>query len=616
MIVGTAVHAAADTARPTGPVEVVQVVQTPAHSVPLVASRAAWARVYVQTNRRGAMLLRGRLRVRSAGRADTMLDVAAPAKLSPAKSGQAGSKRGQWDGALNFLLPASLMRPGALELSLGAVFTPTGDAVVCAECDAATRTVVVRQAALLQVKAVGFRYKTETGTISPRPVDFEALAAWLRRAYPVTKVTVERVTVDAPASLDCASLNTLVARLRALDLKGGQDPRTHYYGMLHDGGRDDLSIRGCSNGIPLRPDPSVVASGPTGEPRGNYAWDRDSSYGDWYGGHEIAHTLGLRHPGWCNQAVADPVARKRYPGGAISNSKEQGLGLDWDGASPPVLLGGTTAYDVMTYCRSVWVSAYTDSLLLERVYAEEAEYRKGYWTPGSADGPLLNVIARFNNLTLPAGQIENVFSVPFRGRTPATDSAMFAAAPPSYRVQIRLSGGGAVLAVADAVIQPDEIDDPEAPPGQPQRRGGTVNAYLYDLPGLALIEVLRGGSVVASRRVTSLPPQRVGAPAVRVFPESYEFRWSAVDPDPSVEGITYYLQVMREPANGWSTVDETQYRAFTVSRADVRAAPRFRIRVIASDGKNDAVILTSCDLAAPPRPGAPGAGDVCPRPGG
>ena len=85
----------------------------------------------------------------------------------------------------------------------------------------------------------------------------------------------------------------------------GEDGRVVYYGVVDDGGG---FMRGKAAGIP-----GTIAAGPSGP--GDWGWDFDGSYNDWYGGHEIGHTRGRYHAEFCG---AGGGAAYPYPGGRIS----------------------------------------------------------------------------------------------------------------------------------------------------------------------------------------------------------------------------------------------------------------------------------------------------------
>src|SRR5207237_5618983 len=141
-------------------------------------------------------------------------------------------------------------------------------------------------------------------------------------------------------------INAQLAAIRAQDVAAGVDKRTHYYGMVADGG---FFMRGFAAGIPGQPDPSVVASGPTGP--NSWGWDFDGSYGDWYGGHELGHTFGRKHPGFCGESHDDPSSP--YPAGQLASSDSSFVGFDvGDGGLniPMAALPGTKWHDFMTYC--------------------------------------------------------------------------------------------------------------------------------------------------------------------------------------------------------------------------------------------------------------------------
>jgi hypothetical protein len=103
-----------------------------------------------------------------------------------------------------------------------------------------------------------------------------------------------------------------------------------------------------------------VAAGPTGSPAdypGNplLSWDTDGSFGDWYAGHEIGHTLGT----WHAPCGVDSPPWEHYPypngviGGPISEpNRYYGFDIDTRAIYTP------TWHDMMTYCPYQWISDY------------------------------------------------------------------------------------------------------------------------------------------------------------------------------------------------------------------------------------------------------------------
>ena len=172
--------------------------------------------------------------------------------------------------------------------------------------------------------------------------------------------------------------------------------RTHYYGLIYDGGAPDHLnfIEGCSShpdptrgGIPSDgPYPDTTAVGPVG-PAGNvgppqYSWDTDRSYGDWYAAHELAHTFGRLHlrvaTGCTSNATADlddnDVDGRVSPNPPI---EPYYVGLDsgdnlTSGPLPIAAVPGSK-YDIMTYCNPVkWIGPYTYEGIRKRLAEENA----------------------------------------------------------------------------------------------------------------------------------------------------------------------------------------------------------------------------------------------------
>jgi hypothetical protein len=131
------------------------------------------------------------------------------------------------------------------------------------------------------VRLVRLRYTMGTPPVTHEPsaTDVLLIESWLRRAYPIAQLQLTTTTVTAtptPPFL-AADINAQLIALRAVDVSTGTDVRTHYYGMVADGG---FFMRGRASGIPQTPDPATVASGPTGP--STFGWDFDGSFGDWY----------------------------------------------------------------------------------------------------------------------------------------------------------------------------------------------------------------------------------------------------------------------------------------------------------------------------------------------
>ena len=223
----------------------------------------------------------------------------------------------------------------------------------------------------LRLRVLGIRYEqgTPPQVHIPSVIDFGLVNSWLLRAYPVHQVLSSQAIVAATQAppFTCDQINSQVAAIRALDISSGADKRTHYYGLVSDGG---FFMRGCA-AVPGSPDPTAVGSGPTGPY--SWGWDFDGSYGDWYTGHELGHTFGRKHPGACPGEYADDPAYP-FPAGQLSDADNALVGLDVGDplyGLPMTALPGTDWHDVMTYCNRQWLSSYTYEGIRARLLAGE-----------------------------------------------------------------------------------------------------------------------------------------------------------------------------------------------------------------------------------------------------
>ncbi|WP_250532338.1 hypothetical protein [Caballeronia sp. ATUFL_F1_KS39] len=357
-------------------IEVVQCVQDFANSVDLIAGKATIARLYVDpvsVDRAGEIT--GEI-AWSRGGAETYLPSMNTVRIDPGKPIEIGRQRTDVNASLNFRLPCQAVAAGPLRLRLSRLFQPGGGNLPIG----APKPVDVsfRTGPPLRIRVIGLRYNNGEAAISPAAIHFAFLKSFLLRAYPIASIEWSQIVVDAdfraPLNESTADLaNAQLAALRSREVSSGIDPRTHYFGLVDDDGSRNF-MRGKAFTIPGTPQPDVVASGPAGVPKG-LAGDRDASYADWYGAHELGHTFGRYHPGFPPGQQDASDANFPYENGCISPPDGMFAGLDVGDSAlnlAMVALGGTEHHDVMTYADDQWLSPYTYKAILDRLIAEDA----------------------------------------------------------------------------------------------------------------------------------------------------------------------------------------------------------------------------------------------------
>ncbi|MCF4136347.1 hypothetical protein L1856_04870 [Streptomyces sp. Tue 6430] len=353
--------------------EITQAVQDLNHSVTLIAGKTTVVRLYLRGTSGPAVSVRGAIAVRRspAEPADTITSVNA-ITLDPAQPHDLATCRGDAGLSLNFLLPSRLTAEGPLSITAVNVVDAVGASPLPLTGPAGP-TVWFKAGPPLRLRVLGVRYPfgSPATVRAPREKDYQALVSWLGRACPVAEVISTRAVVDAvvPPEFGYEDVNAQLAALRALDMSAGGDQRTHYYGMVADSG---FFMRGAASGIPALPDPTTVASGPTGP--ADFGWDFDGAYGDWYGAHELGHTLGRRHPGFCGESH-DDLLNYPFKNGQLGDETHAFAGFDVGDAAlglPMRALPGERWHDVMTYCDFQWPSSYTYEGIRRRLLAEDA----------------------------------------------------------------------------------------------------------------------------------------------------------------------------------------------------------------------------------------------------
>jgi hypothetical protein len=579
--------------------EVTQEVQDLAHSVPLIAEKPTIVRAYLRYAP-GPVEVRGELRMARSqfGPWQTVASLG-PAQLDPARSGgslaELRSRRANLDFSLNFRVPANLTTAGTLWLRMapGPVRRTTGTPLASLAW-LPVRTVTFRQAVPFRMRLVRLRYTMGTPPVTHQPgaIDVAFIESWLRRAYPIAQLQLTTTTATAtptpPFPDGAALINAQLIALRAVDISTGTDARTHYYGMVAESG---FFMRGLASGIPQTPQPGTVASGPTGP--STFGWDFDGSYGDWYGGHELGHTLGRSHANFCGAVGGAPYP---FANGQLSDADEAFVGIDvGDPAAglPMRVMGGIDSHDVMSYCDDQWLSSFTYGAVYTRLVAEDA------LPAGAAGGPAaatmlsgaegarplgMRLIAGLN-LTRTSGSITSVLPAAGGGDAPARGVE-----PHETTVRI-LDAGGAILDERPVPFQRSVLEDPD------EDVTGVVDVVLPTLEGAASIELLVDGQVVDSYPVGG-EPAPVGE-LVRADRESaglggapggaLELRWAVPEAPP---GQRYIVQVSDDAGATWQTVAVGLAAPAVTLTPDDLEGDEVTVRILATTGSSTTVVRT------------------------
>ncbi|WP_371592063.1 hypothetical protein [Streptomyces virginiae] len=339
----------------------------------LIAGKTTVVRLYLRGTSGPSVSVRGAIAVRRSPTepADTIASVNA-ITLDPVQPHDLATSRGDAGLSLNFLLPSGLTAEGPLSVTAVNVVDAVSG-IPLPLTGPAGPTVWFKAGPPLRLRILGVRYPfgSPATVRAPREKDYQALVSWLGRAYPVAEVISTRGVVDAvvPPEFGPDDINAQLAAIQALDMSTGGDQRTHYYGLVADSG---FFMRGAAAGIPALPDPTTVASGPAGP--ADFGWDFDGAYGDWYGAHELAHTLGRRHPGFCDE-TQDDLLNYPFKNGQLGDETHALVGFDVGDAAlglPMQALPGEKWHDVMTYCDFQWISSYTYEGIRRRLLAEDA----------------------------------------------------------------------------------------------------------------------------------------------------------------------------------------------------------------------------------------------------
>ncbi len=440
-------------------VEVIQTVQTPGNTVPLVTGRPTVIRVYALSNR----LISGYpVTISVAGTRH-----GAPLPGSPlivaTNTIRETINPGDLASSVNVPLPFDwLSGPVSLEI------TVDQDDVIH-EFNEGNNTsslgVIFTDVPPLEIMIVPIDYThTPTGQYFPGPSD-ENISDWIFRTFPVHAVNV---TIRAPLAYAgdmsvSSEWNNLLYAVTNLKSTDGSPSELVYYGYLpssNSAGESYPRAWGGIGWIGMRTSLGVRYNNATSSGR--------------LAAHEIGHNFGRRHAPCGGPSGVDPA----YP---YANASIGHYGLD---TSQMTIWSPDTTKDLMSYCSPKWLSDYT--------YIGLYDNQRAYGAPAEAPPEDL---AFFFRATIPVdGAIEILPGYAL------TDVPITAPGQSDYTVELIGPDGRVVASHPVAVLESPYEENPFQ----------AISAVLPH-PGGAIVEVrlVQGGQVRAARTLhgASATPQ-------------------------------------------------------------------------------------------------------------
>jgi hypothetical protein len=492
-----------------------QSVQTVSRSVPLVAGRDAYLRVFLRGDQPSFFTPRARVHLYHDGVLQHSTDLSAEGDSIPTVVREAN-----YSGSWNTMIPARLVRPGlsvVVEADPGRV-VPLKAGSQLRYPATGTLALDVRAVPKLWLRLVPIRQTRQGTTGNASNLNKEDWVRDLVAMFPVAEYDVDIRTPYATSTTASSgrAWEQMIGEIYALRVADGND--RYYYGVLtHPGGNGIAGIGFI--GYPTAVGYDVLPAG-----AGTLA-------------HELGHNMGREHAPCGGPAGPDP--NFPYAGGGIG---VHGFDVLHGEAKSP-----QREKDLMSYCEPEWISDYTYKAVLQYRLEGDGETSADTRTAAAAE-PSLLVWGRMDaqgavlepafeitaRPSLPAEpgpyRIEGLdaagallFSVPFRGARLAEvneDMRQFAFTIPTRVAQtdrlerLRLVGPGVSAERRAAPAVPGRV----APPAALRRRPGGEVRLEWDAARrpMALVRDPATGEVVSFAR-DGAAALRTGSPQLEVL---------------------------------------------------------------------------------------------------
>jgi hypothetical protein len=574
--------------------EVTQTIQDLDNSVSLIAGKRTFVRVYLRT-RGGTNLIQsvsGTLRgchVPVGVLPDCLSSDSEFEPLPSLKSITVNDsddlivKRTSMEGSLYFELPAEWTNAGLLRLELDS--ESLSPRLPCDNCDGTVngepRAYLFEKAPPLRVKLGDATYTLSGKPFAPSATDHARLKSWLLRAFPTSDVMTsdlgELVFYHQPT---CQEVNETMyaAEFSALNASATSTPdaRQRHYGLMVFS--DTAAIAGCIAPSEIGPYWEQFAVGAAGSTEG-HEWDEDGSFADYYGGHELAHTLGRMHPGFCGK---NEDSDKDYPyvREYISNDDFAFFGFDPGDATDADNVIKTRPYSpypwssLMTYCPHRWISSYTYEAILSAMLALES-------TPAGltrlAASPRQEVLLLLGTIDLTKKQDAIDFR-PFSLATGNLVTRLPSAARTDFRIVLEDRLGADLHSYPFEARKYLDTDD---------RTAQLAEVVPWD-PRTGRIFITYRGQEIGSRDVgVHAPHPQITSPngGESLQDASHLATWTATDADTDVDELTYTLLYSTDAGSTWRNVATgIKERQYSLDLSRLPGSDQALLRVIASDG--------------------------------
>jgi hypothetical protein len=315
--------------------ELTQATQSYTDTVPLVANRSGYLRVFVLANQANAVTPQVRVRWYSSGVLVRTDIINAPGASVPTVIDES-TLNSSW----NLAVPKALI---AINLTFLADVDPTGAVAEASESDnnfpvsGVPFAPVVKTANIFTITVVPVKEAKNGATGNVTAGNIDSYLTFTQKIHPIPSYTptlhAVYTTTNAVDTLLPDDANgmwsTVLFEIAALRSAESAPAGQYYYGVVHPGYGSGVAGEGFVGG------PDAIG------------WDRGSN--DQIAAHEIGHNWGRNHSPGCGSGGSSPP----YPN---SSGNIDAFGLD---VAAITLYAPSSYFDVMSYCRPQWTSNFT-----------------------------------------------------------------------------------------------------------------------------------------------------------------------------------------------------------------------------------------------------------------